>query len=284
MRFATYQRGGTYGVAAADGSGAFFGRLADDPLFPGDLKTLIAKGPEALSAAHDALLEGDAVDLEEAPLPPLLTPGKIICVGLNYTSHAGEIGMALPDYPTLFSRFVSTLVGHGEPLRRPSASAKFDYEGELAVVIGIGGRNIPHAQALNHVAGYAIFNDATLRDYQMRTSQWLPGKNFDGTGGFGPTLVTPEELPVAARGLKLTTRLNGEVVQQGNTADLIFDVPRLIATISAFATLDPGNVIITGTPAGVGAGRKPPLWMKPGDVCSVDIEGIGRLRNPVAAA
>jgi acylpyruvate hydrolase len=284
MRFATYLRDAREGLATADESGHFFGRTADDRLYPGDLATMIAGGTGRMAAARDVLLGGEPVDLDAAPLPPLLKPGKIICVGLNYTDHAKEIGLAPPDFPTLFSRYASTLIGHGAPLVRPRASDEFDYEGELAVVVGRRGRDIPPAEALGHVAGYSIFNDATLRDYQSRTSQWLPGKNFDATGGLGPVFVSADELPAGARGLRLETRLNGKLVQNGTTDDLIFDVPALVATISAIMTLEPGDIIITGTPAGVGAGRNPPLWMKPGDVCEIAIEGIGRLRNPVAAA
>src|SRR5579864_4367907 len=182
----------------------------------------------------------------------------------------------------LFTRFANTQVGHGQPLVRPRVSEKLDFEGELAFIIGKKGRHISEADALSCVAGYACFNDGSVRDWQLHTSQFTPGKNFPGTGGFGPWLVSPDEVPGIARAT-LTTRLNGEEVQRSSTDDLIFGVPALISYISEFTELVPGDVIITGTPSGVGAFRKPPLWMKPGDVVEVEIEGIGVLKNPLAA-
>jgi 2-keto-4-pentenoate hydratase/2-oxohepta-3-ene-1,7-dioic acid hydratase in catechol pathway len=181
----------------------------------------------------------------------------------------------------VFARFSSSLIGHKAPLIRPRVSAQFDYEGELVAVIGRSGRRIPKAEALDHVVGYSIFNDASVRDYQLRTTQWTVGKNFDGTGAFGPWLVTPDELPPGASGLKLQTRLQGQVVQQASTADLIFDIAALVSLLSEAFTLEAGDVIVTGTPSGVGFARKPPLFMKAGDTCEVEIEGIGTLINPV---
>ena len=215
-------------------------------------------------------------------LPPVPAPGKIICVGLNYKDHAAETGNPLPTYPVIFTRFAHTLVPHGGRMLAPKASTMLDYEAELAVVIGKRGRNIGRAKALAHVGGYSCFNDGSVRDYQMKTSQFTLGKNFDGTGGFGPDLVTPDELPRGAHGLRVVCRLNGRVLQDGNTSDLVFDVASLIAEISTVMTLEPGDVIITGTPAGVGMARNPKVFMKPGDVCEVEIEGIGTLRNPIA--
>ena len=209
------------------------------------------------------------------------TASKIICVGLNYTEHARESECARPDYPTIFARFNSSLVGHRAPLVRPRVSEQFDFEGELVAVIGRGGRRIPKEHALAHVIGYSIFNDASVRDYQVRTSQWTMGKNFDGTGAFGPWLVSADDLPPGATGLRLQTRLRGEVVQDATTADLIFDVATLISVISEVMTLNSGDLIVTGTPAGVGVARKPQLFMKAGDVCEVKIEGIGTLVNDV---
>ncbi len=214
-------------------------------------------------------------------LPPLSSPGKIICVGLNYRAHAVESGMQLPEYPTLFARFPSSLVGGGAPIVRPAESDKLDYEGELVAVIGKAGRRIAEADALDHVVGYSIFNDGSIRDFQLRTPQWTMGKNFDGTGAFGPTLVTADELPPGARGLHLETRLNGQVMQSTSTDDLIFDVASLVSLISVGITLLPGDLIVTGTPSGVGGARKPPVYMKAGDVCEVEIERLGILRNPV---
>jgi 2-keto-4-pentenoate hydratase/2-oxohepta-3-ene-1,7-dioic acid hydratase in catechol pathway len=214
-------------------------------------------------------------------LPPIPRPGKFICLGLNYVDHAKEGGFTPPDYPTVFFRGATSLVAHGQPLVRPALSPTFDYEAELAVVIGRSGRRIAETQALDHVAGYSVFNDGSVREYQRRTPQWTMGKNFDGTGAFGPWLVTPDELPPGAVGLRIQTRLNGRIVQDANTRDMIFSVARTIAILSQAMTLEVGDVIAMGTPAGVGHARKPPLWLKDGDVCEIEIEGIGLLSNPV---
>ncbi len=214
-------------------------------------------------------------------LPPIPNPEKIICVGLNYLDHTAESGFVQPDYPTLFTRVNSSLVGDGAPIIRPNVSEQLDYEGELVAVIGRGGRHIKKADALDHVAGYSIFNDASIRDYQFKTPQWTVGKNFDGTGAFGPVFVTADELPDGCKGLKLETRLNGMIVQSAPIASMVFDVASQIEIISAAITLAPGDLLVTGTPSGVGLARKPPLWMKPGDICEVEIEGIGVLRNPI---
>lgn len=225
---------------------------------------------------------GVEVDLSAVTLlPPLQRPGKIICIGLNYADHSAESGFKVPDYPTVFARFSTSLVAHEQPIIRPRVSTQLDYEGELALVIGRGGRHIPKSQALEHVFGYSLFNDGSIRDYQTKSPQWTVGKNFDGTGAFGPAIVTADELPAGCRGLRIQTRLNGDVVQNASTDDLIFDVATLISTLSEAITLSAGDVIVTGTPAGIGAARKPPLWMKPGNLCEVEIEQIGVLRNPV---
>jgi 2-keto-4-pentenoate hydratase/2-oxohepta-3-ene-1,7-dioic acid hydratase in catechol pathway len=222
------------------------------------------------------------IDLSEIRiLPPVPKPPKILCVGLNYDDHLEESGLKKPLYPEMFARFATSLIAHGEPIRRPRESSMLDYEAELAVVIGRGGRRIPRDRALDHVAGYSLFNDATLRDFQLRTPQWTIGKNFDATGAFGPWLVTPDALPAAARGLRIQGRLNGRVMQDSRTELLIFSVPALIEMISVAMSLEPGDVIITGTPGGVGAARKPPVFMQPGDVFEVEIDGIGVLSNPV---
>lgn len=283
MRFARYALGERVGLAVAGHGGTFKGLFADDPRFPGDLPTLIAAGPEALGAARATLAEGEAVDLDAVTvLPPVPNPSKIICVGLNYADHTAESGFAKqPDYPTLFGRFASSLIGHKAPLIRPRVSEQLDYEGEIVAVIGRGGRHIPKARALEHVVGYALFNEGSVRDYQFKAPQWTVGKNFDGTGAFGPFLVTADELPPGCKGLRLRTRLNGQVVQDASTDDMVFDVATLVATISEAITLQPGDLIVTGTPAGVGLARKPPLFMKPGDVCEVEVEGLGTLVNPV---
>ncbi len=282
MKFVEYRDGGRRGLAAEDASGTLRGKLAGEAGYPGTLQSLIAAGGSALADAGRALSGGPEIDPGAVQvMPPLAAPGKIICVGLNYREHAAESNVAPPAYPTIFSRFASSLIGHGAPLVRPRSSTQFDYEGELVAVIGRGGRHIAHAQALDHVAGYSVFNDGSIRDIQLRTSQWTLGKNFDGTGAFGPAFVTADALPSGARGLRLVTRLNGIAVQDASTDDLIFDIATLVSELSAAMTLDPGDVIVTGTPSGVGMARSPQLFMKHGDICAVEIEGIGLLRNPV---
>jgi acylpyruvate hydrolase len=230
-----------------------------------------------------SLEKGEEVDLDVVTLLPLIAaPPKIFCIGLNYLEHAAESPYKeRPTYPAVFPRYATSLVGHGQPIVKPVVSEQLDFEGELVAVIGKGGRHISKSDALRHVAGYSIFNEGSIRDYQFKSPQWTVGKNFDDTGAFGPVLVTADELPAGANGLKIETRLNGTVMQQGNTADLIFPVAELIATLSEAITLQPGDVIVTGTPAGIGWARKPPIFMKHGDVCEIEIEGIGTLRNPV---
>jgi 2-keto-4-pentenoate hydratase/2-oxohepta-3-ene-1,7-dioic acid hydratase in catechol pathway len=196
--------------------------------------------------------------------------------------HIREMGRERPDKPVLFTRFAASVVGHGQPLVKPLASEQFDFEGELAVIIGRRARRVSRERALDYVAGYSCFNDGSVRDFQRHSAQFTPGKNFHASGAFGPWLVTTDEVP-DPRALRLTTRLNGEVVQDESVGELCFDVPALIEYCSIFAQLEPGDVIVTGTPGGVGAGRKPPLWMKPGDTIEVEIEGIGKLSNTLAA-
>jgi 2-keto-4-pentenoate hydratase/2-oxohepta-3-ene-1,7-dioic acid hydratase in catechol pathway len=259
---------------------------AADPGLPPTLSGLLHAGPEALERVAAAGRAGPATarhPLEAISLrPPIEDAGKILCLGLNYAEHAAESGHGPPPaHPTVFMRSRTSLVGHDHPVVRPRLSEQLDFEGELAVIIGRRGRHVPEAAALDHVAGYAPFNDGSVRDVQYWTSQWTLGKNFDATGGFGPALVTADELPPGATGLRLMTRLNGRVVQDGNTGDMIFPVARIVALLSGICTLEPGDVIATGTPAGVGKARTPPFWLKPGDVVEVEIEGAGLLRNPV---
>jgi acylpyruvate hydrolase len=280
MRIAHFEKDGLPGIAADDGRG-WRGGMKHEAGYPGTLPELVAQGKDLLRAGRD-LLAMQAIELEAVRmLPPIPQPPKVICVGLNYDDHLEESGLKRPVYPEIFARFATSLIAHGDPIRRPRESAALDYEAELAVVISRPGRRIPRAQALDHVAGYSLFNDATIRDFQLRTPQWTMGKNFDGTGAFGPWLVTPDALPAAASGLRIQGRLNGRVMQDSRTERLIFDVPALIELISVAMTLESGDLIITGTPGGVGAARKPPVFMKPGDVFEVEIDGIGVLRNPV---
>ncbi|WP_016832645.1 fumarylacetoacetate hydrolase family protein [Herbaspirillum lusitanum] len=214
-------------------------------------------------------------------LPVVSDPGKILCVGINYLSHVKETGREIPKYPMFFTRFADSQIGHEQAMIRPFASDKFDFEGELAVVIGKKARHVKAADAVEHVAGYACYNDGSIRDWQKHTIQFIPGKNFPKTGGFGPWLVTADEVGDPSQ-LQLTTRLNGQVVQEAKTDDLIFSIPALIEYCSTFTELNPGDVIITGTTGGVGAFREPPLWMKEGDVVEVEISRIGILRNTIS--
>lgn len=224
-------------------------------------------------------VEADATQ----PLAVVPNPGKVICVGLNYKSHVAETKRDDSKYPALFVRFADSLAAHGDEVLRPAFSERFDWEAELAIVIGQGGRNIPQARAFEHIAGYACFNDITVRDWQRHTHQWTPGKNFPGTGPLGPWLVTRDEVGDVDT-LQIESRLNGQVMQHASLGDLIFTIPVLIEYISRFTPLAPGDVIATGTPGGVGDRREPPLYMKDGDVIEVEITGLGTLRNRIGTA
>lgn len=268
-------------VSFLDGDRAGWGRLDGDdvvdltsPEFP-DLKSALAVGPSP-SAGNGPTLRLDDIRL----LPPVPDPGKILCVGHNYEDHRIETGRASVGHPSIFPRFADTLVGDGAAIVMPPESTMLDFEGELAVVIGTGGRRIAEADAMRHVAGYACANDASIRDWQHHTGQFTPGKNWPATGGFGPWLVTPDDI-ADLDSATLTTRLNGVVVQQAAIAQQIFSIPVVIAYLSTFTALAPGDVILTGTPGGVGAKRQPPLWMKAGDIVEVAIDDIGVLRNPI---
>lgn len=276
MRFVAWKKNGASGLAARRG--------VDLVNLEGlDLLNVLQAGKQGLERAAALAQEGAVLDPAGLEYPPLLAhPAKIVCVGMNYQDHAAENKLAQQAYPTFFLRVASSLIGHEQPLIRPFLSEQLDYEGELAAVIGKPGRHIPVERALDHVAGYSIFNEASIRDYQVaRGQQWTLGKNFDGTGAFGPDLVTADELPAGAKGLKIETRLNGKTVQSANTSELIFDVATLISRLSEAMTLETGDVIVTGTPGGIGFFRTPKLFMKDGDVCEVEIERIGTLRNVV---
>jgi 2-keto-4-pentenoate hydratase/2-oxohepta-3-ene-1,7-dioic acid hydratase in catechol pathway len=246
------------------------------------LRMLLAA--DGLGAARDALVgaKADFAPGSVAFAPVIPDPDKIICIGLNYRDHVAETGRTVTEKPALFARFAGSQVGHLQPLVKPAASEQFDYEGELAVVIGSAGRHISPGRALAQVAGYACYNEGSVRDWQRHTSQFLAGKTFASTGGFGPWLVTADEIPDPSA-LTLETRLNGKVVQHTSTDLLITAIPDLIAYCSTILPLLPGDVIVTGTPGGVGAKRTPPLWMRAGDVVEVEISGVGCLRNPVIA-
>lgn len=250
---------------------------------PATLDEVLRQGDAGLAALRQ-VLERASVRRPLAGLrwlPPVQQPGKAFAIGLNYLDHAAESKFDVPRHPVVFPRYPSSWVAHGQPLVRPHVSTQFDYEAELVAVIGKGGRYIAKERALEHVAGYSIFNDGSVRDYQLRTSQWMVGKNFDASGSFGPEFVSADELPPGASGLRIQCRLNGETLQDANTKNMIFDVATLVASCSEAMALQPGDIIITGTPSGVGLARKPQVWMKPGDTCEVEIERIGILRNGI---
>ena len=213
-------------------------------------------------------------------LPVIPNPGKVLCIGINYATHVRETGREMPTYPMIFTRFADSQTAHLQPIVRPKASHKLDFEGELAVVIGKPARHVKQADALDYIAGYACYNDGSVRDWQKHTIQFIPGKNFPNTGGFGPWLITSDEIG-DPQDLELTTRLNGEVMQHTSTSDMIFDVRKLIEYCSTFTELAPGDVIVSGTTGGVGAFREPPVWMKPGDEVEIEISRIGILRNSI---
>lgn len=273
MRYVRFSLQGrpVLGVRTAEGVRV----LGEEPL-----EALLARGVDLTTYGAEA--QGALVEIGEQDYLPLMSrPGKIICVGLNYADHTKESPYAQPDYPTLFPRFNSSLTAHNKPLIRPRISDTLDYEGEMAVVLKSGGRHIAKDEALQHVAGYALFNEGSVREYQFKSPQWTVGKNFDDTGAFGPDLVTADELPAGGKGLLLQTRVNGKVVQSANTTDMLFDVATIISTLSEAVTLEAGDVIVSGTPAGVGFGMDPKVYLKAGDVVEVSIEGIGTLVNPI---
>ncbi len=287
MRFVNLDRNGTAVLAASTG-GAFIDLARVAPDLPGDLAGLLAGGDAAMAAARAAVdgAGGDAeVSLEGARYrAPIERPGKILCLGLNYADHASETQNQKPDYPVIFARHTNTLIAHGDAMLRPACSEQLDYEAELVAVIGKTCHGLTRDNALEAVAGYSCFNDGSVREYQFKSSQWTLGKNFDATGAFGPVFVTADELPAGGRDLSIQCRLNGEVVQDANTSDMLFDVTEALEVITEVMTLEAGDLVVMGTPAGVGAARTPPLWMKDGDVCEVEIEKIGLLSNPIRDA
>jgi 2-keto-4-pentenoate hydratase/2-oxohepta-3-ene-1,7-dioic acid hydratase in catechol pathway len=279
MKFVSYRVGDrdSYGLVVGDGVVDLGKRL---PGAKSTLKGLIASG-ELASAKKFATEKPDhkLAVIEFCPVIP--DPDKILAIGLNYATHIKETGRDTPKQPMVFFRYPNACVGHLQPMIRPKASERLDFEGELALIIGAGGRHIPKARAFDHIAGYSCFNDGSVRDWQNHTTQFGPGKNFMGTGPFGPWMVTPDEAG-DPNNMELITRLNGQVMQQAPVSDLMFDIPTLIEYCSTFTRLEPGDVISTGTTGGVGARRTPPLWMKPGDTIEVEIVHVGVLRNPIA--
>ena len=282
MKFASFRQQGVsrLGVLTNDG---VIDLNAAQPQVPTDLGAALWPGV-ALHAAALAAVASTAPRLALASIEyaaPVVRPGKIICLGLNYFDHAKEGGRDKPDYPWFFFRGATSLIAHGDAGLRPRVSERFDYEAELAVVIGKKARHLSQANALDCVFGYSCFNDMSVRDYQKKTPQWTIGKNFDGTGAFGPYLLTADELASGATGLRIQSRLNGKVMQDANTTDMIWGVAETIALLTECLTLEPGDVIIMGTPAGVGQARTPPVWMKQGDTIEIEIDKLGVLSNPI---
>jgi len=284
MRFVTFDAGGADHVGLRDGDDVVDLAMAA-PDLPGDLLGLIRAGDDAMAAARTAADKAGAearrpyAGLTFRPVIP--NPPKIICIGLNYAAHAAEGGHEKPTYPSLFMRGATSLTGHEQPIIRPMASEQLDYEAEMVCVIGAPGRHVKAADAHAMVAGYSIFNEGSVREFQRKTSQWTMGKNFDQTGGFGPDYITADELPPGGIGLDIQCRLNGQVMQDDNTSNMLFPVAEAIEILTECMTLEPGDVIVTGTPSGVGHARRPPVWMKDGDTVEVEIEGMGILRNPI---
>jgi 2-keto-4-pentenoate hydratase/2-oxohepta-3-ene-1,7-dioic acid hydratase in catechol pathway len=280
-------------VAFEEGGKARLGAVVGDDIV--DLSTVTGQSHSVRTIVESADLQGKAAGLAADPKAPrisrskcrLLSPlpdtGKFICLGLNYADHAKEGGHNVPDYPSLFMRVNSSLIGPEDPMIAPHASERFDYEAELVIVIGKRCRHVREDAALDVIFGYTLFNDGSIRDYQRRTAQWTAGKNFHGTGPLGPWIVTSDELPPGARGLGIRSRLNGQVMQSSNTEHMLFSVPRTIAILSEIMVLEPGDLIATGTPEGVGHARKPPVWMRPGDEIAVEVDGVGTLTNRIVA-
>jgi len=282
MRIVAFEKNGGAAIGVRDGESVIDLSVAA-PDLPQTLRGLLLA--DALNTAGEkAAAAGDEARLNFADLtllPPIQDPPKFLCIGRNYAEHAKEGGADVPEFPDIFMRSRLSMIGAGAPIIRPPVSHNLDFEGELMAIIGKTVHRASEEEALDAVAGYSIFNDATLRDYQRRTTQWTVGKNFDGTGPFGPEFVTADELPRGCVGLNLQTRLNGEVMQDTNTDDMVFPVATAIAYLTQAMTLEPGDLLATGTPSGVGYARTPPVWMKPGDTVEIEIEGVGILSNPI---
>jgi 2-keto-4-pentenoate hydratase/2-oxohepta-3-ene-1,7-dioic acid hydratase in catechol pathway len=282
MKLMMFEKGSGTALGVVEGDSVIDIGAVDASL-PRDLAALIAAGPAELAKVKAAAAKATA----KLPLAsvkaalPIARPSKFICIGLNYALHAKEGGHPMPTYPSLFLRVPTSLTAAGAPVVRPKCSIQLDYECELTIVVGKGGRHIPEDKALEHVFGYTLFNDVSVRDYQRKTTQWTAGKNFDSTGPLGPWVVTADALPPGASPLRIQTRVNGEVMQDSNTSDMIFSTAKTVAILSEIMTLEPGDLIATGTPSGVAHARKPPAWMKAGDRVEVELEGVGVLSNPI---
>ncbi len=284
MRLLAFQSNGKQRIGVLRGDQVVDLSIAA-PGLPEELVEIIEGGDDCLklittaqeSANPESLVHVDELDW----LPPTRKAGKIICLGLNYAAHAAEGGHDRPEYPSFFMRGNSSLVAHGKPIIRPIASETLDYEAELVAIVGKKAKHVKQEDALDYIWGYSVFNEASIRQYQRKTAQWTIGKNFDNTGGFGPIVVTADEVPPGADGLQIQTRLNGEVLQNATTDMMLFNVKETIELLTECLTLEPGDLLVMGTPSGVGHARKPPLWMKAGDICEIEIENIGILRNPI---
>lgn len=286
MKLISYEKDGraSFGLAREDGIVDLAGRL--DPAHRRIQDILGAETLASLKQFETVPIDHRFEDIRF--LPPIPRPERLICIGLNYKTHVDEARRVrgpmidTPTYPMVFFRNPASHVGHREEIVRPKVSEQYDFEGEVAVIIGKGGRHIPAERALEHVAGYSCYNDGSIRDYQRHSTQWGPGKNFDRSGSFGPWITTSDEIPDPSK-MVLITRLNGEEMQHASVGDLIFDVPALIAYCSTVMTLVPGDVIVSGTTGGVGGARVPPVWLKPGDTLEVEVQPVGVLRNDVVA-
>ena len=284
MRLLAFQSNGKQRIGVLRGDQVVDLSIAA-PGLPEELVEIIEGGDDCLklittaqeSANPESLVHVDELDW----LPPTRKAGKIICLGLNYAAHAAEGGHDRPEYPSFFMRGNSSLVAHGKPIIRPIASETLDYEAELVAIVGKKAKHVKQEDALDYIWGYSVFNEASIRQYQRKTAPWTIGKNFDNTGGFGPIVVTADEVPPGADGLQIQTRLNGEVLQNATTDMMLFNVKETIELLTECLTLEPGDLLVMGTPSGVGHARKPPLWMKAGDICEIEIENIGILRNPI---
>lgn len=279
MRFLVGLHGNQKAVFAVQGEDAI-NLSAAIPGLGDDLTAMISDSDFQIKAAS---VDGPSVPVSEiTPALPVETPPTVICLGLNYVEHIKEGGYDIPDYPALFMRGTSSIMAAGAPMVRPACSETLDYEAELMLIIGTGGRHIQEADALDHVFGYTVFNDGSVREYQRKTHQWTPGKNFDQTGAIGPYVVTPDEVPEGASGLKIESRVGAEILQSSNTGNMIWSVAKTIAIISEYTTLRPGDHIALGTPPGVGHAKKPnPRWLVPGETVEIEIEGIGICASPI---
>lgn len=284
MRLISYSAAGKGQVGVMRDESLFVPVSEQHTDIPGSLKALLALGEAGLARVRQCSgADAPTRRLADIALDPVIPdPSAIWCVGLNYKDHVQETGRSLIEKPTFFLRLPCSQVGHGRPMIKPKVSDMYDYEGELALVIGRGGRHIPEAEAMDHIAGYSCYNEGSVRDYQRHSSQFAPGKTFEGSGAFGPWLVTADEFGDPDRH-ELVTRLNGNEMQRTKIDMMLFRIPLLISYISAVHTLRTGDVIVTGTPGGVGSRRNPPVWMWPGDKVSIEISGIGKLENDVVA-